>query len=237
MTNFLTPPQKITFKHPNIVAYQSQFDVAKYSREQVISLPIPFPASLSRAVNKRQAEYFAARMCAYHALTELEAASLLVGTGDKRQPLWPKTKEQEEIVGSITHSNTSAYCIAAKKTEISHLGIDVEHHMADKLAQDIKSTLINPVEEKRIQELSMPFAEGLTLIFSAKETIFKTLFYDVGEYFGFEAAEFLALNEQEETLQFALTRSLATNWPERSILTIHYQRFDQHLLTYHFLPV
>lgn len=234
MTNFLSQPQKIALKHPNIVAYKSQFDVSKYNKAHVDTLPIPFPPSLSKAVNKRQAEYFAARFCAYHALTELDAESLLVGTGDKRQPLWPKTKQQQNIVGSITHSNDSAICIVAKQSEISHLGIDIEHHMTDKLANELKRSLINDAENKRIDSLDMTFAEGLTLIFSAKETIFKTLFYDVGEYFGFEAAEFLVLDEQQQIARFKLTTTLANQWIEGTTLDIHYQRYSHYLLTYHF---
>lgn len=237
MSNFLSLPQKLTLKHPAIVAYFTPFDVTKYSKEQTALLPIPFPDSLGRAVNKRQAEYFAARYCAHFALKDLNAASLLVGTGDKRQPLWPKTKQGQEIVGSITHSNDSAYCIAAHKDIISHLGIDVEHHMTEQLASDLKRTLVNEVEEQRINALPWRFAEGLTLVFSAKETIFKTLFYDVGEYFGFEAAEFLGLNTETGIAEFALTRQLAPHWQEGAVLDINFQRFESHLLTYHFKVV
>lgn len=235
MTSFLSQPQKISLKHPSITAYQCDFSTENYTKAQAELLPIPFPATLARAVNKRQAEYFAARMCAYNALTDIDAESLLVGTGDKRQPLWPNTKQRTPIVGSITHSNDSAYCVVARKSDISHLGIDVEHHMTEKLADELKRTLINEEEEKRIRDIGLPFNQGLTLVFSAKETIFKTLFYDVGEYFGFEAAEFLTMDSATETLQFALTRRLASNWGEGTVLTINYQLLADHLLTYHFL--
>jgi len=233
MSLFLTEPMPIRLSHPEVVAYQCYFDIGAFTIEQALALPINFPDSLHRTVKKRQAEYFAGRSCARHVLLILNAEVTQVLTGDKRQPLWPKNKKGQKLVGSITHSGNIALCIAAKQHEISHLGIDIEYHMEEKLAKEIENTIISAVEQQRLASVDLAFPEALTLVFSAKETIFKALFDDVGEHFGFEAAELLSVDISSCIAKFALTTTIASAWPRGRELDIYFQRFSDHVLTYY----
>ncbi|MGL6523541.1 4'-phosphopantetheinyl transferase superfamily protein, partial [Aeromonas dhakensis] len=57
-------------------------------------------------------------------------------------------------------------------------------------------------------------AEALTLIFSAKESLFKALYPRVGRYFDFLDARWLAMTEQTLTLELvdSLTPTLPAGW-------------------------
>jgi enterobactin synthetase component D len=233
MLQFLTEPMPIRLSHSEVLAFQCYFNVDTFTIEQALALPIHFPDSLHRTVKKRQAEYFAGRSCARHALLILNAEDTQVLTGDKRQPLWPKNKKGEKLVGSITHAGNIALCIAAEQHKISHLGIDIEYHMPEKLAKKIENTVISAVEKKRLASVDLAFPEALTLVFSAKETIFKALFDDVGEHFGFEAAELLSVDVNSLVAKFALTTTISSAWPKGRELDIYFQRFSDHLLTYY----
>jgi enterobactin synthetase component D len=233
MVDFLQEPKPIILPHSDIVGFQCHFDIDSFTIEQALSLPIVFPDSLRRAVKKRQAEYFAGRNCARHALLMLNADTTQVLIGNKRQPIWPLSKKGKKLVGSITHSGNIALCIAAEQAKLSHLGIDIAHYMGEKLANDIQDSLVNAAEKKRLATIDLPFPEALTLVFSAKETIFKALFDDVGEYFGFEAAELISLDIDSCIATFELSTTLATAWPKGTELNIYFQRFSDHLLSYH----
>ncbi|MFT7261269.1 MAG: enterobactin synthetase component D [Glaciecola sp.] len=232
MVQFLTEPVPIRLSHSEVLAFQCYFDADAFTIEQALTLPIAFPDSLYRTVKKRQAEYFAGRICARYALLKLNAEVTQVLTGVKRQPLWPKNKNGKKLVGSITHSENIALCIVAEHHKISNLGIDIECHMTEKLAKEIENTVINAVEKQRLASVNLAFPEALTLVFSAKETIFKALFDDVGEHFSFEAAELLSLDINSCTAKFALTTTIAAAWPKGRELDIYFQRFSDHLMTY-----
>lgn len=230
---FLKEPIQITLSHSGIVAFQCYFDSDKFTIEQALTLPIPFPDSLRRSVKTRQAEYFAGRNCARHAMLVLNAEVTQVLIGDKRQPLWPNSKNGGKLVGSIAHSGNIALCIAAERQKISHLGVDIEHHIEEDLINEIQSTVINAIEKQYLVSADLAFPEALTLVFSAKETIFKTLFDDVGKYFGFETAELISLDLDSCIARFALTTTLTLDWHQGTEIDIHFQRFSGYLLTYH----
>ncbi|MFT6991247.1 MAG: 4'-phosphopantetheinyl transferase EntD [Paraglaciecola sp.] len=233
MVPFLTEPLSIKLPYTDVVAFQCYFDVDAFTIEQALILPIPFPAQLMHAVKRRQAAYFAGRNCARYALLRLNAETTHVLKGEKQQPLWPNGQNGQKLGGSITHSGNIALCIAAEQNNMSHLGIDIEQHMTEKVAKEIENTVINKVEKQRLTAVDLEFAEALTLIFSAKETIFKALFYDIGDYFSFDAAELLYLDLDSCIARFSLTTTLTSIWPQGSEIDIHFQRFSEHVLTYH----
>jgi enterobactin synthetase component D len=69
----------------------------------------------------------------------------------------------------------------------------------------------------------------LTLVFSAKESLFKALYPRVGRYFDFLDARWLTMTEQTLTfeLKSALTPELSAGWH----CTLHWQRLPGGVLT------
>ncbi|MBV1884298.1 MAG: 4'-phosphopantetheinyl transferase superfamily protein [Pseudomonadales bacterium] len=151
-------------------------------------------AHIANAVEKRKREFRAGRNAARQALCQLDSqfnphtTSLL--PGEKRQPLWP-----DHIAGAITHSADQCYAAVALKSNIKSLGIDVEE--SEPLQSNILKMICTPEEIKWLSSLK----DGLfwaKLIFSAKESIYKTYFPICHSYLDFLEAT-LEIDRANET--------------------------------------
>ncbi len=148
------------------------------------------PGSLASAVPKRRLEFAAGRHCAREALRRCSPgdAGAVIGTGENREPLWPAG-----ITGAITHADGYASAAVAKTTDARGLGLDAEVWLDhDKAAEG----MIGPVAERAevdavARALGWSFPHALTLVFSAKETVFKCFFPEVNRYFDFKDAAIL----------------------------------------------
>ena len=73
-----------------------------------------------------------------------------------------------------------------------------------------------------------PFAQALTLAFSAKESLFKALFPQVKIYMGFDCARVAALDDK--TLVLVLSRP-AGEYAEGTRFTLFWHKRDDSVLT------
>jgi 4'-phosphopantetheinyl transferase EntD len=119
---------------------------------------------------RREAEFRAGRACAREALSRIGIDGWPLIPATTREPQWP-----DDVVGSITHSG--AYCAAAvaRGHHCAGIGIDVEAtgRVGDELAPAVCSRDELAALDKHG---SSGRAELLTLIFSAKESVFKAIF-------------------------------------------------------------
>ena len=180
------------------------YHLSRYQQSLFAGLNIPFPDSLSRAVAKRQSEYLAGRYAAIAALAELGVATRNIPTGEHRSPVWPKS-----ILASITHTGTTAFCAAASKEQVKYLGIDHENWLTPASVDQVKASIVNDREEQLLKQAAMPFEHAFTLVFSAKESLFKALYPAVGYYFDFFAAEIITLHAPQKSFVLQLTQDLA----------------------------
>lgn len=139
----------------------------------------------ARFVPARRAEFAAVRVCAREALAELGFAPRAILPGPRREPVWP-----EGVCGSMTHC--AGYCAAAVAlaAEVAGLGIDAE--VDRPLPQDVKDLVTSPAERSMLADLARRAPIGLpweTLLFSAKEAVYKTWFPLMRSWLGFEEAE------------------------------------------------
>ena len=145
---------------------------------------IALPASLSRAVPKRRLEYCAGRFCAREALRLCSAhdADTPIGTGPHGEPLWPSG-----IVGSITHTHAFASAAVALTRDARAVGLDAER--MTELSAEVLDYIALPAEiEALALASSMSAASLASVVFSAKEALFKCLYAEVGRYFDFRDA-------------------------------------------------
>ena len=138
-------------------------------------------AHIAKAVDKRKREFRAGRHAARRAMEQLHSninpSTICILPGKKRQPLWP-----ENIVGAITHSANHCFAAVARNTDIRSLGIDVEQ--ADPLQENLLNMICTQEEQAWLNTLS----DGLfwaKLIFSAKESVYKTYFPLCNTYLDF----------------------------------------------------
>jgi 4'-phosphopantetheinyl transferase EntD len=138
---------------------------------------------ISKAVEKRRREFTTGRICARAALEKLGFPDAPIPTGERGEPVWPAG-----VVGSITHCESYRACAAARSTEVMSVGIDAEPNapLPDGLLGDIARPEELPLLERLAREL--PEVHWDRLLFSAKESVYKTWFPLAGRWLGFEDA-------------------------------------------------
>ncbi|MFN1130333.1 enterobactin synthase subunit EntD [Lelliottia nimipressuralis] len=178
--------------------HRIDFDPTTFDHADLLWLP--HHADLSHASAKRKAEHLAGRIAAVQALQPF-GITTVPGIGANGEPLWPTG-----FAGSISHSGTQALALAVRRDN-ALVGIDCEALIAEKEAVEIQDGIINEQEKRVLLSAGYPFALALTLVFSAKESLFKALFPRVNAFMGFDSACVTAMTHH--TLTLSLARPLA----------------------------
>jgi enterobactin synthetase component D len=204
---------------------ETTFDVDLPTLRQLETL-YRLPNRLHRAVLKRQVEYLAGRSCAQQAITRLTGQTkVFIPSLPDRSPGWPAG-----IVGSITHTEGYAAALVATSKTYQGIGIDCERLLTPEKLK-LQKHICTPNELEALCAASSTWSseELLTLVFSAKESLYKCLYPWVQKYFGFSAARVTALDIAHHTLVIQLEEDLHANLRARTQWTGHFVR-QQHLL-------
>jgi 4'-phosphopantetheinyl transferase EntD len=207
-----------------------QFDIEQYSDGLFHHFNIPLPASLALAVNKRKAEFLAGRFCAKQALNMWGITQAHVPIGQHRAPQWPAG-----VCGAITHNHTQqATALCAVSREARGVGIDLESILEAGQAAILAPNIINSAERELIMNLGIGdvFPTWLTLIFSAKESLFKALYSQVGDYFDFLDVELTHINTQQQCVALSLNRDLGSSLDSGQSFIVYYQIVNSQVLTH-----
>ena len=170
-----------TFSLAGHTLHRITFDPATFTDADLLWLP--HHAQLADAGRKRKADHLAGRIAAAHALPDHTMPAI----GPSGEPLWP-----QGISGSITHSGTQAIAVVTQYPAL--IGIDCETILFENEAREIKDGIIDTQEEPVLSRQGYPFALALTLVFSAKESLFKALFPQVQAWMGFDSARVTKLD-------------------------------------------
>lgn len=183
------------------------FDETRLHDDDYVDSGIEMPDNLQRAVAKRKAEYLAGRLCAREALRRAIGIEAVPGIGGDRAPQWPTGS-----VGSITHSHDKAAAIVGDARQYTSVGLDMEFVMPDERALKLADQILTSAEKQRFHSalVSNP-GEFLTLVFSLKESLFKTLYPLTQKRFYFEDAELLHW-QKDGSAQLRLLTDLSDAW-------------------------
>ncbi|MGW8340309.1 4'-phosphopantetheinyl transferase family protein [Xanthomonas axonopodis] len=148
----------------------------QFSPDAFARCAIACPPAIVRSVRKRQAEYFFGRLAARHALYQqglvTHPDTVQIATGDAREPVWPKA-----AAGSISHSHRLAISAVAPADRWRSIGIDLEHLASPDAQAALRATVVNASELALLKTLhdagDLALDALLTLVFSAKESLFK----------------------------------------------------------------
>lgn len=154
----------------------------------------PEPEAVARAIPKRRAEFAAGRRAARQALKAARLPENAIPQGEHRAPIWPPG-----TIGSISHHDGLAVACVASTDRVSRLGIDLADDSA--FPARLRDQVLKTSAEQAQSGI------GARINFSAKESVFKAFFPDVGAYFGFGAAEVLP-DLEHETFIARLLRDL-----------------------------
>jgi 4'-phosphopantetheinyl transferase EntD len=133
---------------------------------------------VARSVRKRQREFAAGRACARLALARLGYAPAPLLPRPDRAPAWP-----EGAVGSITHCGDYCAAAVARRSEVRALGIDAEINQP--LPEGVAELVCTPAELAWSASAHRQPADWRTLIFSAKESVYKAWHPLTGEWLGY----------------------------------------------------
>ncbi|MEV0675148.1 4'-phosphopantetheinyl transferase superfamily protein [Actinosynnema sp. NPDC050436] len=139
-------------------------------------------AQVERAVAKRRNEYISVRHCARVALSALGHESAVILKDADGAPVWP-----QGAVGSLTHCAGYRGAVAAPAGLVRGMGIDAEPNVP--LPDDVLPAVSLPPERAFIAGATVSGVHWDKLLFSAKESIFKTWFPLTRRWLGFDQAE------------------------------------------------
>ncbi len=154
--------------------------------------------------------------------------------GKNRSPVWP-----ENVIGSISHSEQWAIAAVAFKTNVKLIGIDIE--LIRPLPVKRLMRKIATPEESKLLELhpdsddKYPYLQ--TLIFSAKESIYKAFYTKFGVKLRFADISFSwyldEIKKEQVTLFGRMNRTVDKHYHEGCVIPVKAIRFmDNYVLTF-----
>ena len=129
-------------------------------------------------VEKRQFGFSSGRRCAHLVQAQLGLEPQAVGRQD-RMPIWPKPG-----VGSITHSDEVAAAIAS----LRHRGVGIDIEQTDRVDEKLYRILFTQAEQQNLNAYGF---DAATVILSAKEAGYKSIFPIGRKFIGFQDAEII----------------------------------------------
>jgi 4'-phosphopantetheinyl transferase EntD len=141
-------------------------------------------ATLARAVDKRRREFTTGRVCAHRALATLGVTPVPILPGERREPLWPPG-----VIGSITHCDGYRAAAVARTGDLLTVGIDAEPNAPT--PPGVIASVALPAEREMLDRLLLaaPTVSWDRLLFSAKESVYKSWYPMTRRWLGFEDAE------------------------------------------------
>lgn len=211
------------FEFEKLVLKYSTYNIDSYSPSLFDSFNIVAPDDLSKSVKKRQAEFLAGRYTSRLGLRELNVSDDFIVKSRNRAPIWPIN-----IVGSISHTETKAMAAIGLKDDFHYVGVDVESIITTSDYINILDLILVKNEHRWLTRNKELY---LTLIFSAKESLFKALYPLVNIYFDFVDAEMIDIDEENGTFTLKLLKSLDKRFRTGAAFKGKYTKIDDSIVT------
>jgi len=181
------------------------------------------PDFSDRGVSKRKNEFYSGRWAAAKAISSLTGRADTPQASADRSPSWP-----QGLVGSISHTSDHAVAVVAYTSDVRRVGVDLESIDAVANVENLGDMIGTEAERKLLMALSEH--EGLALLFSAKESLYKSLYPKVKTYFDYLDA--LLVNISGTALELRLQTDLGDAFIEGDTFVVNYLIQDKHVLTW-----
>jgi 4'-phosphopantetheinyl transferase EntD len=191
---------------PDVLASLFPVDVVVVARRSPGDPSDLMPAEalhIAKAAPKRINEFAAGRACARAALAAFGVTGFALRAAPDRQPLWPA-----DYVGSITHTAGLCAAAVAPRGRVLALGLDSERKGAPTL--DIWPTICRIEELAWVESLPSGLrAAAVTLLFSAKEALYKCQYPVTGEWLDFHDLSIAVPDWEQARGHFLVTATRA----------------------------
>jgi len=152
------------------------------------------------------------RAAARDALADLGVAAVAIGRGPAGEPIWPMN-----IVGAISHAGDVGIALAGRASDYAGLGVDVEE-LSRGMSARAARLVCRPGEMDWVDVESG--SERLTMVFSAKEAVFKAVYPLERVWLGFGDAE-LTWRAERGLFEARLLKSPGVRLPVDSVLEVY----------------
>jgi enterobactin synthetase component D len=136
-----------------------------------------------------------------------------IGRSESGAPVWPGG-----VTGSITHTDDFAAAAVASCADTASLGIDTERIMSSAQAGQVAGLVASEREVAEACKAGLSRLEAITLVFSAKESIFKCLHPITGRYFDFRDVRVDAVDPHLRIFTARLVQTLSPSFRAESTL-------------------
>lgn len=158
------------------------------------------PVGMKDVASVRKQEFIAGRFCAVQAAKNIGYELNHLPSAATREPMWP-----EGLKGSITHSKQLAIGCVSLSDDLESIGIDAEEKIKSGLGREVEKVIANE-DELGLLKLKEP-EDGLTILFSAKESLYKALFPIVRSFIDFKEVVLTDLDSENMTFVLELKTS------------------------------
>lgn len=206
-----------------------KYDSNSYKDELYTLYAISRPLAWQGYGLARRAEYLAGRLAASLAMTEVEGAlgTGQIGMNEDRSPVWPSG-----FAGSISHTLGYACSLVAHADRYPLIGIDIETIMDVKTAFEVHSMIASCREMAELESSGLSYQESLTLLFSAKETLYKTLYPATKTFMHFSDAELSHISRSTRCLTLTLCTSIFQRQYQGKVFHINYRLYKNAIITF-----
>lgn len=214
------------------------FNSEHYHSELFHQLGISRPSKLLHSIDKRCSDYLAGRIAAKAAINHSQKpfhkleSSVQVNCSRDGAPIFPCG-----FIGSISHSGNLAMAAVSKGNDLSSIGIDIEQTIPEEDFELVKRQVLIHDEVPLLERLSTTTIESLTLIFSAKESLYKCLYPEVKRFFDFTAAKVIAVDQITSdkngwsSFTIELLETLSESLSKGRRFTGFYRHYHEHIIT------
>ncbi|MEH6404714.1 MAG: 4'-phosphopantetheinyl transferase superfamily protein [Sneathiella sp.] len=178
---------------------------ALHTNEELLKY-YPLPVQLQKAKVSRQLEFLSGRFFAKKALTKLghKDANDPIPIKENRAPVWP-----HNVVGSISHTDIFVGAAVANASDALGIGFDIEHIFSKKIKDQIQDLVSDVSEWNNIRSnRALDDCLKLTLIYVAKEAIYKCLSPITQIFFGFHDVEILEIDLNKSNFKAKIVKNL-----------------------------
>lgn len=167
----------------------------------------------------RREEFLRGRYLAHQLLEKQGGSQAYIGKKE-RMPVWP-----QGYIGSISHSKDYIVAACSQDDVLYGVGIDIE--TAGRIRKGMEKKIMTADDIVDLEGVDSTFVK--TLIFSAKEALFKALYPLCEEFFGMLDASVIKIDQHSFVIR--LDRSLSGHLKQGLCLKGYFQKIDNSVVS------
>lgn len=204
-----------------------RFDIEAWSDNFFELADINLPVYIKNSVIKRRAHYLTGRILVKILLNQIGITDFNLINGSGNEPLWP-----ENIIGSLSHTENYAICAIDHLNNYTGIGVDIQKCISIETANKIWPLIMSTVEKELLITNVIEFPVLLTIVFSAKESLYKALYSQVKSFNYFNLLTITKLDFKNKKFVLELKCDLKNNYNYGDRFEGDFQYLENNIITF-----